>query len=116
MATLQNLTLFRGEDLTLTFTMDPAQAITGWALAFYVRARPEYGAAPLVTRTTAAGGVTITDGPGGVFSVTVPAATTLALPISRYRFDVWRVDSGYETVLAYGPCDVLAQVRHNPLS
>lgn len=116
MATLQNLTLFRGEDVLLEFTMDPEQAIAGWALAFYLRARPEYGDDPLVTRTTAAGGIVISDGAGGVFQVTIPAATTLALPIARYRYDVWRIDSGYETVLAYGAADVLGQVRHDPLT
>jgi hypothetical protein len=115
-ATLSNFTCFRGEDVTVTFTMDPAEAVTGWALAFYVRARPEYGSAALVTRTTAAGGITITDGPGGVFAVAVPAASTLALPVGRYRYDVWRTDSGSEVMLAYGACDVLPQVRHNPLT
>lgn len=117
MANQQNFNLFRGEDVELTVTLDSGEAVTGWALAFYIRTAPEASGSALVTRSTSNGGITMTaaSGAAGVFTITIPASSTLLLPVGSYRYDLWRLDSGDEVMLAYGACDVLGQVRHSPL-
>lgn len=116
MARKQDFTLFRGEDVELVVLLDDATDITDWTIALYIRASTESGASALVTRSTSNGGITLTDPEAGEFTVSLPAATTVTLPVTTYRFDLWRLDSGYEVMLAYGNVAVLGQVRHNPLS
>lgn len=117
MAVQQTISLFRGEDVLLTVVLTSGASVAAWSLAWYLRAEPEASGAPLVTRSTGNGGVSVTpSGAAGVFTVTIPAAVTVGLPVGTYRYDLWRLDPGEEVVLAYGECHVLGQVRHNPLA
>lgn len=99
--------VFWGEKVTLTLTV-PDTDITGWAIGFDLSAVKS--AAPFLTRETGAG-IAITDGPGGVFAVTLTRAQTAGFaayppdppaPFRPLYFDCWRTDAGEEFVIARG--------------
>ena len=87
--------MFRGEDITLSFTVSPVENITGWTIAFGVAAFP--GDDIVITKTA-----TVTDGANGIFTVTIPSSDTAALDAGVYRFDARRTDSGNKATLADG--------------
>ena len=89
--------VFRGEDLTLNFTMSPTVDITGWTIQFY---------SGLLTINA-----TITSGTSGTFSVSITRAQTAAWTPGSKKFDIWRTDSGSSTVLAYGSIEVREVAR-----
>ena len=95
MSVSSNLTFFRGEDITLTFTMTPPTDITGWTTTFTVR--NTLGGTSQFTRTP-----TITDAKRGVFTVAILKANTTSLAVGRYVWDVRRTDAGSNTTLAEG--------------
>lgn len=113
MSTESNVTradhLFASERKVLQFTVtDSAGAavnITGWTLEWVLSNEP--GGTALLTKTTASG-ITITNGAGGVFTVTL-AAADLALNPGVYYYRTWRTDSGAEQSLAFGALTVLAK-------
>lgn len=86
----------QGESVTLTFTAVTTTAITGWTLTFTCK-RFHTDTAALFTLTP-----TITDGVNGVFTVSLTPAqtTTLMTYLQSYCCDVWRTDSGSETLLS----------------
>lgn len=98
MATKTDISFHRGEDVTLRVTVSD-QDITGWSLAFAI-ARG-YGENAVVEKTTGTG-ITITDGPNGIFEVTIADADTDNLPTGGYVWEAKRMDDGQEAVLAYG--------------
>ena len=104
MATSQNLEFFRGEDVTLNFTMAPVVDITGWTLSFKVK-QTATDAALL----TIAGSVTV--GASGTFGVALTAAQTTTLGVGTYVYDAWRTDSGAATALTYGTVTVKGTPR-----
>lgn len=91
-----------GEDVTITVTMNPATSLSGWTLSFTTT--EDQGSA-LITKTTSSG-ITVTDATNGIFTVTLAAADTSALPGS-YGYRIRRTDSGQNTLLAYGTHNVL---------
>lgn len=95
MATLANLEWYRGEDVTLNFTMAPVVDITGWTISF--RAKSDATQTALVTVNA-----TITVAASGTFAVALTAAQTTSLNASTYAYDVWRTDSGAATALTMG--------------
>ena len=108
MASLANMSFYKGEDVVLTVTMTPATAITGWTLQFTLR--KQYGdATALVTKTTGAG-ITITDATNGIFKVTLASADTAGLDLRAYVYDIQRIDSGNRTVLTIGNLTLLPEV------
>ena len=99
--------VYRKEAATLTFTAAATTAITAWTIVATIK-RSHNDTSALVSPTTA-----ITDGTNGVFTValtTTQTGTTMATPQS-YPFDVWRTDSGSETMLAFGLITLLEEVR-----
>jgi hypothetical protein len=101
-ATNFNMVVFRGEDLTLRFSVvDPDSKdvvdITGWTLTLHVRASLT-GAAVL----TKAG--TITDAASGLFTITLSRTDTgtTITAAGDYYWGTARTDSGSWTVLSYG--------------
>jgi hypothetical protein len=98
---------FAGEALTLTVTMDPPESVAGWALEFSLR----NGAGDLLASKTVGAGVTLTDGPGGEFTVTLAADDTDQAAGKSYPFDVWRTDEGSEACVVFGALLVQARVR-----
>ncbi|OAI46891.1 hypothetical protein AYO44_10570 [Planctomycetaceae bacterium SCGC AG-212-F19] len=108
MASVANISFYKGEDVVLTITMAPATAITGWSLQFTLR--KQFGdATPLVTKTTGAG-ITITDAANGVFKVTLASADTANLDLRAYVYDIQRTDTGNRTVLTTGNLTLLPEV------
>lgn len=106
MAIVSNIgTIYKGEDVTLNFTMSPVVDISGWTLSFTIRDERLTGSALV----TAAGSVT--SGVDGTFSVALTAAQTTTLDPDEYAWDVWRTDSGSATVLALGDITVAGTPR-----
>ena len=100
---------FLGEKKVLHFTVvDSAGAavnITGWALNWVLTDKP--GTTALITKTTSSG-ITITNGAGGVYQVTIDAADQTTLAAGTYYYRSWRTTSGSEQALAFGPVTLLA--------
>jgi hypothetical protein len=99
MSITSNLTFFRGEDITLNFTLQPAQDITGWTMTFTVRDKL---AGTIQFTKTVGSGITIVDAGRGLFKVAIASADTSSLAVGRYVWDVRREDSGSKTTLADG--------------
>lgn len=96
----QTIEVTRGEDAVIPFS--GGGDVTGWAIGFGVSTGD--AAAVLSGYPLSVGaGITVTDAAAGLFRVAVPAAMTLALAAGgRYRFGLWRTDSGARRPLAGG--------------
>ena len=103
MACTDTITIYRGEDVQLNFTLAPVIDITGYTLAFAVE-----GVAH--AKLIEAAGVVVS-GPAGTFSVTL-ADTDTDIKAGAYQYDVWRTDAGSERVLAVGIFRVKDNARH----
>jgi hypothetical protein len=90
-----NIPFFVGEDLTLNFTLVPLTDITGWT--FQSTVKNKLGGTTQFSPT-----VSITDAGRGKFQAVWPRASTSALAPGDYVWDVRRIDSGFNTVLAHG--------------
>lgn len=93
--------IFRGEDITLTFTRAAVTTISGWTISCRIKKNHGDASAAL----TIAG--SITDAANGVFTVGLTSAQTQALALQSYVFDVIRSDSGSQTQMAVGMLNVL---------
>jgi hypothetical protein len=107
MSITSNLAFFRGEDVTVTFTMNPPADITGWTLTFTVR--DKLGGTSQFSKTVGSG-ITLTIPTRGVFQVAIASADTSGLAVGRYVWDVRREDSGNKTTLADGYIDLRQEV------
>jgi hypothetical protein len=106
MAQLQDIgPIYRGEDVSLNFTLTPLTDITGWTLSFALKQRLDDPSA----RLTVAGSITTAS--AGTFAVALSAANTTSLSAGTYRYDVWRTDSGSAAALATGALTVKGTVR-----
>jgi hypothetical protein len=99
MSVTSNLTFFRGEDITLTFTMQPPRDITGWSITF--KLATTLGGTVQFAKSVGSG-VTLTDAGRGVFQVSIASADTASLAVGRYVWDVRRTDAGNKATLADG--------------
>lgn len=109
MAVTFNFSLARGEALALQITMDPVEDITGRNLAAYFRRAREDTIAAAMTLTIG-GGVTITNGPAGVFLLTASSAAMLAaFGIGKWQYDAW--DLTNDRLLTTGEMTVSPQTR-----
>jgi len=96
---------FIGEDKTLRFTVldstgTAAQNITGWALEWILRTRPDAEGTAIYKAGTAA--ITITDGSAGICDVAIADTDTGTLSPGEYYHTLRRTDEGSETVLSFG--------------
>ena len=98
-----DITVYRGEDVTLNYTMDPVEDVTGWTLVFTLKIAKT---SPVLSSIP--GG--ITDGPGGRFFFIVPSAAT-DIVAQTYVYDVVRTDPGADKVLAIGKFIIKSGVR-----
>jgi hypothetical protein len=103
MSVTQNLTFFRGEDVTLDFTMTPPEDVTGWTITFKV-------ADKLAGTVQFTKGATIVDGPRGKWRVSIASADTASLAVGRYVWDARRTDGGSKATLADGFLDLKQEV------
>ena len=95
---MADINCYETEDITLTFTMTPVVNITGWTISMTVAISTDSPTA-LLTKTG-----TVTDAPGGVFTVPLTSADTgtTLLVNTTYSWAVRRTDSGNITLLASG--------------
>lgn len=93
--------IFRGEDITLTFTRAAATTISAWTISCAIKKFHGDSSATL----TIAG--SITSAASGVFTVALTAAQTAALDLQSYVFSITRTDSGSNTQMAVGYLNML---------
>lgn len=106
MAQIQDLgPIYRGEDVTLVFTMTPTTDITGWTISTRVK-QTATDPTSLVSASA-----TITNAAAGIFTVALSAAQTNLLPAGQLPYDVWRTDSGSAAALSVGMLVVRGSVR-----
>lgn len=98
MATTADIEFVCGEDILVEDTVTGVN-IAGWALAFAMARR--YVDSAALTKTTD-DGITITNGAGGIFQITIADTDTVDLVIGDYVWDVKRTDAGQEAVLTRG--------------
>lgn len=92
MASTDTVTVYRGEDVDLNFTMVPVTNITGWTLLFTV----EKGRRKVITKTPV-----IVSAAAGTYKVSLTQTDT-NIKEGTYQYDVWRIDDGSERVLSVG--------------
>lgn len=111
MSIVQNISVYRGEDIVLEHLMQPVVDITGWALIFTVR--KELDELPIVIqKTTGGGGIVIVDGPAGRDDITLLSADTAELDVGDYLFDIQRDDVGAHRELTTGTFTIVHPVRN----
>jgi hypothetical protein len=113
MATVTDIPIGRGEDITLNFTVwtNPptntiAQDITGWTLITFTVAADGNVTPKLITKSC-----TILVAASGTFKAVLLAADSEVLSPGAYVWDVWRMDSGFKRLLGYGTFRVLGIAR-----
>ncbi len=104
MATPNAITVYRGDDIVLAFTMNPVVNISGWTIVFTLKS--QQGGGPVISQAA-----TIVSAAAGTFSVALSHAQ-LTLPPATYNHDVHRTDSGSSTVLSIGPFVVQPEVLY----
>ena len=105
--TRQAQSLYRGEDRTITINFGTGTNVTGWSLK-YTAALEKQGT-PTVELSTAAGTLTIVS--ATQVTGAVSAAVAAALTAQPHFWDIWRMDSGYMTLLGAGQLTVNQPVR-----
>jgi hypothetical protein len=108
MAVTETITVYRGEQVSLNFSMVPAASIVGWTIVFTV-ARKANSPSKLITQVA-----TAVDSATGTFTLALTEEQTDLTP-GTYSFDVWRTDEGYEQVIAIGPFVVSPAARVPPV-
>ncbi|HYM24440.1 MAG TPA: hypothetical protein VEU08_14590 [Vicinamibacterales bacterium] len=103
MAQLNNIACYRGEAVTLAFTMTPVTDITGWTITFTLK-RNQTDPTPILTIAAV-----ITNGPNGTFTVSLTKAQT-NMQAGTYQYDIQRTDAGSEAVLSIGTFTITQEV------
>lgn len=99
---------FTNTDKTFTFTIvdddGAAKNVSGWALSWVLkRTKADADASAIITKTTAAGGITIVNGPAGIVRVSIAAGDTDETVKARvYWHELKRTDTGLKAVLTHG--------------
>ncbi len=109
--------VFTNADKTIEFILYQEdkvtrQNITGWALSWILKRRAtDADAAAAITKTTGAGGITITNGPSGLCELIVTDEDTAVVKAGIYVHELKRTDAGSEMPLSEGTV-VLRQSKH----
>jgi len=93
----------RGEAISQAVTLN--LDITGWTLEGYFTDTPDRGRGiPLVTLTAspAAGITVVTAGTGNFTFALTSTQTKTTMNVGNYTFEIWRTNSGSETMLVKG--------------
>ena len=104
MPVIQTITVWRGEDITLDFTMVPARDITGWVISLTIA--KNFNNPNKLIQVTA----TVTNGPLGTFSVILTSAQ-LDIEPGNYVYDVFRINPGFNRILSAGQFELKADAR-----
>lgn len=94
--------LYQGEAITLTYTRASGTTIATWTITAYIKQFHGDATNTLTLTGTLSGG-----GTAGVFTLALTAAQTLALANQSYWAEVWRTDSGSETLMSLLTLNVL---------
>jgi len=105
----QTIVLYRGEAVTVNFTMAPVEDISTWTLQFTVTK-----AANKSLKMLGPLSMSIISGVLGTFKIAL-TEEQLDIAPGSYRFDVWRTDEGTEQVKAIGVFLILGNSRVPPL-
>ena len=105
MAINQTISIGRGEDIVLKFTMTPRVDITGWNIQFTVV--NQFNNSIKILQVA---GIAIS-APLGKFNVTLSNIQTEVIDPDTYQYDVWRIDSGNERILSIGQFIVTPNAR-----
>lgn len=108
MATINNIQVYKNEDITIPFVMNPVRDITGWGIQFTLKKRQK-DVATLVVKTVGSG-VAIPLGTDGKFRLSLSSADT-TLPAKDYYYDIQRTDFGSHVVLSVGTFTILQEVK-----
>ena len=92
--------------------------VSGWALSWKLKRKPEDGdGKALITKTTSSG-ITVSGSYNAVAAQSTQRATvtledtdTDNLPPGVYAYELKRTDAGFETVLAFGPITLIRGVH-----
>jgi len=101
----QSLEIWRGETLSVTWTMAPVEDVTGWLFLMTFSKQPDSSQKVLQVAPA------VSDAPAGKFAVILSSAQTALLAPGRYSWDVWRNNAGQERLLAFGVVTVRANAR-----
>ncbi len=98
--------VFRGKNKVLQFSVKDAAGavvdITGWAITWGLWEKDSTPTTAKVEKTVG-DGVSIVDGPEGVFQVSIEPDDTSDMAPKEYYHEARRTDTGYVDVLASGP-------------
>jgi hypothetical protein len=106
MPTTTDIEIYRGEYVSLDFTINPVVDITGWTMQFTL-ARAKNSSNKLIERAC-----TVVSGPAGTFNAILTETDTDLSP-GKYHWDVWRVNGGALKPLGIGTFTILSDV-YNP--
>ncbi len=98
---------FIGEDRSVVIDVKQSdestpQTLTGWALAYEIKASP--GEAALISKTTGGGEIAFSNGSGtnDRATITIDDDDTEALEPGKYYHQLRRTDAGSEQLLSFG--------------
>jgi hypothetical protein len=106
MATVNNISIYKGEAVQLNFTMSPLTDISTWTIAMTVRINASDTG--FVYQNLAG---TIDSGVAGTFHFLLAHADT-NLASGTYAYDIQRTDSGSEAVLSIGILTISQEVYY----
>lgn len=110
MPVIQNFTLSKGQDGTVTFYLVPAQPVGGWAIRYDISRRNDsasmFTASIVSGQTNGASGLTVLNSGQGWFRIALNTSGISGLLYGNYASKLWRTDSGSITTLAEGFCEV----------
>lgn len=108
MPVVQNITVYRGEDITLNFTMVPPIDITGWVISMTIaKANNIFTKLIQVTAIN-------TSGPNGQFQ-TILTSNQLDIQPDKYVYDVFRTSPGNKRILSVGDFELKPDARYPTL-
>lgn len=91
------------ESPKLEITMTPPTNITGWTLQLNIRTED----GTIVLQMTPPS--TIDDVVNGIFGFILTSAQAGGMQVGDYKYDVWRIDAGFEKRLTWGTLTVLQE-------
>lgn len=82
--TNQNFTVYAGEDKDIVVTDDSGVDISAATEITWVMSESELSELPTLSKTLTGGGIAITNGPAGEFTITLAVADTQNVPHGHY--------------------------------
>lgn len=104
MSVVQSISLFRAEAITLNFTVQPVEDITGWTILF--TAANTFNVSEKIIQITAV----IMDGAAGRFTIPINSIQT-DIPPDMYVYDVWKTSPGEARCLSIGNFEIHTNAR-----